>query len=182
MTMKICVTPPFGSFQSQCMPLGRRGRCPGLICLVPSGQNPKSTSPGCIFANKHRDSSRVSGHCFFRCTDKELAHVGRLSQIDTLSLPGARVSDTGLANLARLKRLETLNLWGNKITDAGLVHIKGLHKLRWLCLDQTAVTDSGLMELTGLTNLQTLSLEKTLVTDAGVQELQNILPKLKIIR
>jgi internalin A len=119
---------------------------------------------------------------FFNCTDKELVHVGRLGQMDTLSLPGARISDTGLANLAGLQRLETLNLWGNKITDAGLVHLKTLHKLRWLCLDQTDVTDSGLRELTGLTNLQTLSLEKTRVTDAGVQELQKNLPRLKIIR
>ena len=33
-----------------------------LSRLRPSGPNRKSASPGCIFANRHRDSSRVSGH------------------------------------------------------------------------------------------------------------------------
>ncbi len=119
---------------------------------------------------------------FFSCTDNELVHVGRLSQVDTVSLPGTRVSDAGLAHLEGLWRLRTLNLWGNKVTDAGLVHLRGLSRLRWLCLDQTAVTDRGLEQLVRLPHLETLSVEKTRVTDAGVGELQRALPRLRIIR
>jgi internalin A len=124
--------------------------------------------------------SRVS--IFLRCTDDELDYIGRLSQVDTLSLPCARISDTGLAPLAGLWRLHTLNLWGNQVTDAGLVHLRGLNRLRWLCLDQTKVTDLGLKQLAVLRNLETLSVEKTRVTEAGVVELQRALPRLRIIR
>jgi len=119
---------------------------------------------------------------FFTCSDKELVHVGRLSHVDTVSVPGTRISDAGLAHLEGLWRLHTLNLWGNKITDAGLVHLRGLSRLRWLCLDQTAVTDLGLKQLVGLRNLETLSVEHTRVTEAGVRELQRALPSLRIIR
>jgi hypothetical protein len=119
---------------------------------------------------------------FFRCTDKEVVHVGRLSQLDTLSIPGTRISDAGLAHLEGLGRMHTLNLWGNKVTDAGLVHLRGLSRLRWLCLDQTAVTDMGLKQLAGLRNLETLSVERTRVTEAGLGELRRALPRLRTIR
>jgi hypothetical protein len=119
---------------------------------------------------------------FLGCTDKELIHIGRLGGVDTLSLPGARVSDAGLTNLEGLWRLRTLNLWGNKVTDAGLVHLGGLTQLRWLCLDQTGVTDLGLKQLATLRNLETLSVEQTKVTEAGAAELRRALPRLKIIR
>ena len=119
---------------------------------------------------------------FYNCTDKELFHVGHLSQLDTLSLPVARVSNAGLAHLEGLWRLRTLNLWGKSVTDAGLIHLGGLSRLRWLCLDQTAVTDRGLMQLAGLRHLETLSVEQTRVTQAGVAELQRALPGLRIIR
>jgi hypothetical protein len=33
-----------------------------LICSLPSGQNPNSISPGCVFAKRHRDRRRTSGH------------------------------------------------------------------------------------------------------------------------
>ena len=127
-------------------------------------------------------SSVARVEIFFTCTDKELVHVGRLSQVDTLSLPIARLSDAGLAHLEGLWRLQTLNLWGNQVTDAGLVHLRGLSRLRWLCLDRTEVTDRGLRQLAGLRNLETLSVERTGVTEAGVSELQRALPRLRIIR
>jgi len=119
---------------------------------------------------------------FFNCTDKELVHLGRLNQVDTLSLPGTRITDAGLAHLEGLSRLHTLNLWGNQVTDAGLVHLRGLSRLSWLCLDQTAISDVGLKQLASLRNLETLSVERTRVTEAGVKELQRALPGLRIIR
>ena len=119
---------------------------------------------------------------FFTCTDKDLAHVGCLGRIDTLSLPGTQISDAGLVHLEGLWRLHVLNLWGNNVTDLGLVHLRGLSRLRWLCLDQTAVTDRGLKQLAGLRNLETLSLEHTRVTPAAVAELQRALPGVRVIR
>lgn len=40
-----------------------------------------------------------------------------------------KVTDAGLAHLKRLTKLETLYLHRTKVTDAGLVHLKGLTKL-----------------------------------------------------
>lgn len=119
---------------------------------------------------------------YFGCTDKEVVHIGRLGQLDTLSLPCSPVSDAGIAELEGLWRLRTLNLWGNTVTDAGLVHLRGLRRLRWLCLDQTAITDRGLKQLADLRNLETLSIENTRVTDLGAAELRRALPGLRIIR
>ena len=67
---------------------------------------------------------------FFTCTDKEMVHIGKLSQVDTLSLAVTQISDAGLEQLAGLGRLRVLNLWGNQVTDAGLVHLSGLTRLR----------------------------------------------------
>ena len=89
--------------------------------------------------------------------DTVLAEVGRLNQLQRLSLLSTSVTDAGLVHLKGLTNLSVLGLDGTQVTDAGLVHLGGLTKLLGLWLDGTQVTDAGLVHLKGLTNLNFLS-------------------------
>ena len=89
-------------------------------------------------------------------TDREMAHIGHLTQLEVLYLNATRVTDAGLTDLEGLTALRYLSLGGSKITDAGLVHLKGL------------------------TNLRVLNLINTKVSDAGIRDLQRALPLVKI--
>jgi hypothetical protein len=44
-------------------------------------------------------------------TDAGLAHLARLTSLQTLVLSETQVTDAGLAHLAGLKSLQSLNLW-----------------------------------------------------------------------
>jgi hypothetical protein len=114
--------------------------------------------------------------------DRVMAQVGRLTQLEGLSLTGCSVSDTALAHLKRLTSLFYLNLDRTDATDVGLAHLKRLTNFSSLHLGSTRVTDAGPAQLTGWTSLQQLNLQGTLVTNAGVQELENALPKAVISR
>jgi hypothetical protein len=94
----------------------------------------------------------------------------------------AETSDAVLAHVGRLTLVESLNLHDSSISDSGLVHLKGLTNLRVFLLYRTQVSDAGLMHLKGLTNLTALQVDGTQVTDAGAQELKRVLPSLRIIR
>ncbi|MFI5458645.1 MAG: hypothetical protein ACHRXM_24700 [Isosphaerales bacterium] len=91
-------------------------------------------------------------------------------------------SDRELAHVGHLSQLEDLFLDGSSVTDAGLVHLVGLTNLKVLNLDGTKVTGTGLAHLKGLTKLSELSLIRNQVSDARVQELQQALPSVTIYR
>ncbi len=143
----------------------------------------------------------------FSATDATLAHVGRLTRLQTLRVASpavsdsglvhlkgltklsvlwldyTRITDSGLAHLEGLTNLSVLWLVGNiPVTDSGLVHLKGLTNLTELWLDGNQVTDAGLVHVKGLTKLSQLYLSSTRVTDAGVQELKRALASLTINR
>jgi hypothetical protein len=85
------------------------------------------------------------------------------------------VGDRGLAHVARLTKLETLSLAGSAVTDEGLKSLKDLKNLKSLDLGKTAITDAGLRTLKGLTQLQSVNLCGTLVTKEGVEDLRKSL-------
>jgi Leucine-rich repeat (LRR) protein len=111
---------------------------------------------------------------FLRPADTTLAEVGRLTQLERLSLDNASATDVGLVHLKGLTNLSVLDLRGTQVTDGGLVHLKGLANLSALWLDRTRVTDAGLVHLKGLTNLSVLELRETEVTDAGLVHLKGL--------
>ncbi len=125
------------------------------------------------------------GHVFFvrlaeKCSDQELAQVGRLPRLDSVAILGANVTDLGLAHLKGTKNLRVLYVQGTQITDAGLVHLKGVTNLSELYLYQTRVSDAGLVHLKGLTNLSVLWLDQNQVTGAGKKDLKQARPNLTI--
>ena len=115
-------------------------------------------------------------------TDTGLVHLKGLTKLRELNFVFTNISDAGLAHLSTLTDLSKLTIVSTSVTDAGLVHLKGLNKLSELDLRFTQVTDAGLAHLKGLTNLKVFNLSGTQVTDAGVEKLQRALPNLKIYR
>jgi hypothetical protein len=79
--------------------------------------------------------------------DETLAHIGRLSRLEFLSLNDTAVTDAGLAHLKGLTKLNQLDLWHTQIGDTGLGHLKGLSSLRLILLAGTQATDDGVLEL-----------------------------------
>jgi hypothetical protein len=90
------------------------------------------------------------------------------------------LSDVCLTPIQNLTNLETLTLTGNRITDSGLAKLAGLTKLEALDLDATDVTDAGLVHLQALRQLKTVGLAGTGVTPEGVKKLKAALPELDI--
>ncbi len=108
-------------------------------------------------------------------TDKELALVGRLSTVVTVTFADADITDTGLAHLEGMRNLRELRISGSsRITDAGLATLEGMTGLSTLSLFGTQVTDEGLSHLNGLTNLVTLELSLTQITDSGWDHLEGL--------
>jgi hypothetical protein len=114
------------------------------------------------------------------CSDKDLSHVGRLSELRVLFLDASEVTDGGLAHLDRLVKLRQLLIGSAHVTDAGLVHLKRLSNLSVLTLIDTQVTDAGLAHLKELPNLSHLDLVRSQATFGGVRELRRALPRLTI--
>ena len=109
-----------------------------------------------------------------------LKDLKALEHLETLFLPGTRMTDAMLDDLAGFSKLSSLFLSGSALTDAGMKKLSRLKQLRVLKVNATAITDKGLMELAELKGLKNLSLQKTKVTPAGIRKLQEALPELKI--
>jgi len=132
-------------------------------------------------------------------TDRHLAHLEGLENLQVLVLGWTQVTDEGLAYLRGLKNLRVLRLRNTKVTDEGmafdpdlqhglrevwvgdtevsaegLAHLQGLENLRVLDLSGTEVTDEGLAHPEGLKNLRVLGLGDTKVTDEGMAHLQGL--------
>lgn len=108
--------------------------------------------------------------------DAGLAHLARLVDLRSLSLPGAtRVKGPGLTHLKSLKHLHRLDLTGTAIDDTDLKHLEPLPWLEDLRLGQTRVTSAGVARLKSLTNLKTIGLEQDAVSNDALLPLSELL-------
>ncbi len=73
-------------------------------------------------------------------TDAGLDNLPKFKQLRRLYLDNTKVTDKALASIAKLPDLEYLNLYGTEVTDAGLDQLKGMKKLRKLYLWKTKVS------------------------------------------
>ena len=110
-------------------------------------------------------------------TDTDLALVGRLAHLETLSLVGSQAfTDAGLAHLQNLTRLKRLDIMGQPgISGASLAHLAGLARLEQLQFTTPRIDDADLAHLSGLVGLRSLTLmldENSGVTDAGLAHLE----------
>jgi Planctomycete cytochrome C/Leucine Rich repeat len=88
--------------------------------------------------------------------------------ITVLDLSRAPITDRALAAIGRMTNLQSLRLDGTAITDAGVAALAPLHRLTTLNLNRTRVTDLGLASLRRLTSLKKVNLWDTAVTAEGV--------------
>jgi Leucine-rich repeat (LRR) protein len=112
-----------------------------------------------------------------RLSDKGMAHVGEMTDLEELSFSGGGICDKGLAALAGLKKLKSVGLghWPN-VKGPGLEHLKGLSELEELNLAETGVSDEGMKHVKVLAQIKTLTLPKK-ATDAAlgtVKEMKNL--------
>ena len=87
---------------------------------------------------------------------RRLAHVGRFTRLESLSIYSSSVTDQGLAHFEGLTRLSEINLCNTQVTDDGLKHLEGLKGLSSLVINATRISDDGLKHLSRLTKLSIL--------------------------
>lgn len=106
-------------------------------------------------------------------TDAGMAHVGRITSLEVLSL-NAGVGDEGLAQLKDLKNLRWLSTGDRGVTDKGLSCLADLTNLEYLGLEGARVTDAGLVNLKNMSKLKKLRLYGTRVTEKGFVHLEGL--------
>lgn len=109
-------------------------------------------------------------------TDRELAELAQLTEIQELNLSGTRLSDRGLAELSALANLSLLDVSGTSVTDAGVAALGPLEKLRELRLARTEISDAAMIYLAALPRIEKLDLSDTAVTDVGLKKLADVAP------
>ncbi|MGI8979405.1 MAG: leucine-rich repeat domain-containing protein [Pirellulaceae bacterium] len=106
--------------------------------------------------------------------DQGIANLDRISQLRHFQLQQAKITDAGVAHFVNHPELQSLNLSWNPITDRCTLSLAKLEKLKWLDLGSTGVTDQGLANLSTLPELRTLNLAATKITDAGLMHLRQM--------
>lgn len=119
-----------------------------------------------------------------RCTDKTMAAIGTLADLESLSIHKSGITDAGMAWFKKLEKLKTLYLGESKITDAGVASLADCACLEDLDLTETRITNKSIDTIKTLTGLKTLALTATRVTDRGMLELKEMpnLEDLNVIR
>ena len=93
-----------------------------------------------------------------------------------LNLQNTVTTDKGMAEIGKLANLESLNLGYTTVGDDGLAMLSGLTKMKTLLLDTVDLSDAGISHVAGLKQLEELDLYHTLVTEKGYQQLKQALP------
>mmetsp|Transcript_11031 Transcript_11031/g.26159 ORF Transcript_11031/g.26159 Transcript_11031/m.26159 type:complete len:355 (-) Transcript_11031:206-1270(-) len=109
--------------------------------------------------------------------DEALLCVASFSSLQNLNLWTCRstgFTDRGLAYIGALTELQTLDLSGSRgFTNLGLVALRPLTNLRELNIGPcSSITDAGLAPLRSLVNLKSLTLSAPSVSNAGLRDLQ----------
>lgn len=118
------------------------------------------------------------GHCK-GLTDKTLAHLTGLAELEELHTDQIQVTDDGLKQLTALKNLRALSFFhvsfGRKqFTGKGLAYFADLPKLERLTIAGTPFNDEGMEALGQLTQLKEVGTWHTGQTAAGMDHLKNL--------
>jgi Leucine-rich repeat (LRR) protein len=114
----------------------------------------------------------------FSLTDKSIAEISKLSELETLILVYCSFSDSQLSTLATLPKLRALDIRGNmSISNKGLESVAGIPKLRSLKHLSPAIDDGGVKALAAAKNLETLDVQDFTISDLAGEVLKNF-PKL----
>ena len=93
-------------------------------------------------------------------TDKGLASIGKMTDLERLRVEGKQITDKGVASLSALTKLKELTLYGtNGITDKGVAHLGSLKSLEDLQIlyGNSRIDGPGLESLKSLKSLKSFS-------------------------
>ena len=118
-------------------------------------------------------------HC--QITNAGLTHISELRQLKRLKLGGTQIREPNLQQLRHLKNLVMLELQGTQATDEQIRHLTQLDQLSSLDLSDTQITDAGLQSISELPNLKSLTLWGTKISDEALQAFKQARPKVNVI-
>ena len=101
--------------------------------------------------------------------DEGLAHLERLTELESLHVINAPITDSGLRSCAEWRSLRFLRINSPQITDEGIKHLQGLDQLEFVGFTHSAIEDP--VTLAELPNLRDLDLSSSGISDAGVASL-----------
>lgn len=107
----------------------------------------------------------------------KLDNDGRVTH---LKLDGRHVPGSVLAEVGKLSELQQLSLYAASLTDDDVVHLEDLRNLRNLGLGATAITDRGLTHLEKLPELRNAWLPKANLSAEAVEKLKKAVPGLSV--
>ena len=94
-----------------------------------------------------------------------------MCDLDTLIIPGCKITDAGLTAFQNCEELRTLDFGNTAVTGKGFAAVDE-SKIISINLTGSKANDAGISGINQLKNLQTLQLSQTEVTDAGVAKLK----------
>jgi hypothetical protein len=111
-------------------------------------------------------------------TDEGVIQLGNLSRLRNVHISESHLSNRGLAALAQLPQIEHLTLQSNDITDAGVRALEKNSTLETLWIGglshhPSQLTDAAVADLASIPNLRVLELQHTQVTVSGLQPLKD---------
>ena len=97
-----------------------------------------------------------------------------LAKFRELDLSYSPVTDSGGKRLAEFKNLQSLVLPGTRVTDQTIVAISTLPRLEQLDISGTQISDGAIQSLVLLKNLRELRMDGTNITDSGFARLGDL--------
>lgn len=113
----------------------------------------------------------LGGHS--QITDKGIAYLVGLTNLEFLDLSGTGISDDALLFLAKLPKLKRLNVSSTKITGATLGSLTSAH-LRVIKFNGSSLTEQGLYNLKHATFLEEIDITDSQVTPSAVDRFRSM--------
>jgi hypothetical protein len=88
-------------------------------------------------------------------------------KLTDLWLADTNLTNDGLREVGKVTQLEWLTIGGTNVTDSGLASLVDLERLRALWIDRSTISDAGLLTLQHLVRLSSINRRESRVTDAG---------------
>ena len=132
--------------------------------------------------NEAMKQALATKKAYIKASDLTPENVETLKRVGDLHLKVDQANDQTMALIGKLINLQGISLSNTKITDQGLAHLKELKNLEVIYLGGTRITDQGLAHLKELKNLQAIWLSGTNITDQGLAHLKESLPNIIVYR
>lgn len=126
---------------------------------------------------RNLENLRIRGS---RIRDNGFKQICTIASLKQLNLPQADLTDAGLELLPTLRHLELLRISSPRVTDIGVQQISRVASLRWIHLIDIPITDAAIKPLSEMRNLESLYLDGARVSDTAYDQLFRSRPDLHV--